>query len=370
MSAARSGGAHRYAMIMAGGSGTRLWPMSRAEKPKQLIPFIGGNTLLASAARRIEPLVGRDRLCVCAAQRYKEAVVSAVPGLTADRFFGEPEGRDTLNAVGFTAAALAKVDPDAIFVVLTSDHLIEPQEEFARQIDLGFRLVEASPKRIVTFAIKPTFPATSYGYVEAGAPIAGFEGAFKTARFVEKPNLARARQFLASGAFAWNSGMFVFHARTVMEAIGWFRPENKAGLDRIGEAWGTPQADAVVAEVYPTLGKISVDHGLMEPIAADPQARLEVCTVPMALDWKDVGSWPTYGATLPPDAAGNMANARTMTIDAHDNIIVSDDPTHMIAAIGVDGLVIVHTRDATLVCRAEDAERVKELAARVPTDLK
>ena len=363
-----SAGAHRYAMIMAGGSGTRLWPMSRASRPNQLVPFIGGKSLLQLAAARLDGVVAPDHRLVCASNSYAKDVLATVPGLSAANFLGEPEGRDTLNAVGFAAAALAKRDPDAIFIVVTSDHVIEPQDEFARQVDLGFRLVEADASRIVTFAITPTFPATGYGYVEIGEGIAGFAGAHRTKRFVEKPDLARAKEFLAAGTFGWNSGMFIFSAKTCLDAIGWFKPENRAGLAKIGEAWGTPAAASTVASVYPTLGKISVDHGLMEKAAVDP--RLTVCAVPMAISWKDVGSWPTYAGVTPADSSGNRLSARTTIVDSRDNVIVSDDPAHMVAAVGVEGLVIVHTRDATLVCRADDAERVKDLAARMPPELR
>ena len=362
------GGTHRYAMIMAGGSGTRLWPMSRVSRPKQLIPFIGGRSLLEIAAARLDGIVAAERRLVCASNSYERDVLAAVPGLSAANFLGEPEGRDTLNAVGFAAAVLARRDPSAIFIVVTSDHVIEPQDEFARKVDLGFRLVEADASRIVTFSITPTFPATGYGYVEIGEAIPAFAGAHRTKRFVEKPDLARAKEFIAAGTFGWNSGMFIFHAQTALDAIRAFAPENHAGLAKIGEAWGTPAAASTVAAVYPTLKKVSVDHGLMEKVASDP--RLAVCAVPMAISWKDVGSWPSYAGVTPADSSGNRLSARTTIVDSRDNVIVSDDPAHMVAAVGVEGLVIVHTRDATLVCRADDAERVKDLAARMPPELR
>jgi len=359
---------HRYAMIMAGGSGTRLWPMSRVGRPKQLIPFIGGKSLLQISGERLEGLVAKEQRLVCASRSYAADVLGAIDGLSAKNFLGEPTGRDTLNAVGFAAAVLAARDPDAIFAVLTSDHIIEPQAIFAQKMDLGFRLIESDPSRMVTFSITPTFAATAYGYVEQGEPIATFDGAYFAKRFVEKPDAARAMKYLNSGAFGWNSGMFIFHARTVLDAIGWFQPQSAAGLKRIGAAWDTPSAENIVDEIYPLLTKISVDYGLMEPAARD--SRIQICAVPMPVSWRDVGSWPSYGATLDADNAGNRASAQTIHIDSRDMIVVSDDPQHLIATIGVEGLVVVHTHDATLICRVDHAERVKDLAGRVPPQLR
>ena len=380
---------HRYAMIMAGGSGTRLWPMSRTSRPKQLIPFIESEvqsgdkiekkrkSLLQISGERLEGLVAKDHRLVCASRSYAKDVIAAIDGLSQNNFLGEPVGRDTLNAVGFAAAVLAARDPDAIFAVLTSDHIIEPQSVFTQKIDLGFRLVEADPSRIVTFSITPTFPATAYGYVEQGDPISDptgsnpsgkFDGAFRANRFVEKPDLARATEYFKSGSFGWNSGMFIFHARTVLDAIAWFQPASAVGLAKIGAAWGKPGAEKVVEDVYPLLTKISVDYGLMEPAARDE--RIKICAVPMPVSWRDVGSWPSYGEILTADADGNRASARVLHIESKKMIVVSDDPAHLIATIGVEGLVVVHTKDATLICRADMAEQVKDLAGRVAPELR
>lgn len=357
---------HRHAVIMAGGSGTRLWPMSRAARPKQLMPMPQGGTLLQIAAARLSGVVPTDRQFVCASRSYAADILAAIPGLSADRFLGEPMGRDTLNAVGFAAAVAAARDPNATLAVLTSDHVIEPQDVFAQKLDLGFRLVEADPNRLVTFAITPTFPATGYGYVEQGDAIVGFAGAFTAKRFVEKPDLERATQFVTAGTFGWNSGMFIFHAATVLDAIDRFQPACGPGLRQIGAAWTTARAHAVVDEVYPTLTKISVDYGLMEPASRD--AALSICAVPMPVAWRDVGSWPAYASLLPSDTAGNRASSLAVHLASRDVACISDDPSHLIATIGIEGVIVVRTADATLVCKAADAERVKELVALLPAD--
>lgn len=357
----------RYAMIMAGGAGTRLWPMSRRDRPKQLIPLIDGRSLLALAVERLEGVVPPERRMLCTSESHRELLNEVLPVLSNDQILGEPVGRDTVNAIGFTAAVLAKKDPDAVFAVLTADHIIEPQDEFRRKVLLGFELVENDPTRFITFSIMATHPSTAYGYVERGDPIPGFQGAYITKRFVEKPDAKTAQQYLDAGTFGWNGGMFVFGAKQFLEALQWFKPASYDGVTRIAEAWGTSKQQAVLKEVYPRLPRISVDYAVMERAAQDE--RITVCTVAMGVWWMDVGSWPSFGETLTEDSHGNRTNARTTHLDSRHVLAVSDDPNHTITTIGCTDLVIVHTKDATLVCPQSQTQRVKELAQEVDESL-
>jgi len=352
----------RHVVIIAGGSGTRLWPMSRTDRPKQLLPLVNGRSLLEIAVRRAEAVVGRDRVRLCAGESMREAVLST-DLIDPEQYIGEPVGRDTCAAIALSAAVLALSDPDAIFGVLTADHLIDPLTRFARTFELGFGLVEDDPLRLVVFAITPRQAATGYGYIEQGEAIDGFAPARRVVSFTEKPDEATARQFIETGRYGWNSGMFIFSARGFLGALSRYQPEIARGIDRVTAAWETPQRDAVLAEVYPTLPRVSVDVAIMEPASREPAA--PVCAVPMEVNWLDIGSWPSLAQTLASDEQGNRTNVRLQTIDSRSIVAFSDDPTHTIAVVGCDNLIIVRTADATLVVNAADAEKVKQIAAMV-----
>lgn len=371
----------RYAMIMAGGAGTRLWPMSRAGQPKQLVPFIARRgagervSLLRIAADRLEGLVPLAQRMICTGEAHRQAIKAAIPGFGDAQLLGEPEGRDTANAVGFAAAVLHKQDPEAIFAVLTADHLITPEAEFRRLIGMGFALVEEDPARLVTFSIKPTHPATGFGYVERSTQIQGkaYGGlAYNVERFVEKPSLERAQAYVESGAFGWNSGMFVWKASTILDCLRRYKPESHEGLMKIAEAWGTSRQAAVLGEVYPTLPKISIDYAVMEPASREQKRSkgIKVCTVIMDLSWLDVGSWPSYGETLEPDSAGHRVSGRAALHGGKGNLVVNDDPDHLVALVGCEHLIVVHTARATLVMPADRAQDLKNLHGGLPAELR
>jgi len=332
--------------------------MSRSELPKQLVPLIDGKSLLEVAFDRFEGLISTEDRFVCAGQAHCDVILSALPALGPAQFLGEPVGRDTLSAVGFSAAVLAAKDPEAVIGVFTADHVIEPVDEFQQIIAQGFALVERSPETLVTFGITPTGPATGYGYLELGEPI---DGSARVVReFREKPSQEVARQYVARGpeSYLWNSGMFVWRAQTLLEGIRRYEPTVWEGLMSVAGAWGTARQEEVLNRVYPTLKKISVDFAVMEPASRDSSVR--VAAIPMPLTWLDVGSWPSFAQTRPLDEHGNaLAAEKHLLVDTADCLVASSEPEHLIATIGCRDLVVIHTDRATLVCRADMAEKIK-----------
>ncbi|MCC6681165.1 MAG: mannose-1-phosphate guanylyltransferase [Phycisphaeraceae bacterium] len=358
----------RYALIIAGGSGTRLWPMSTRRLPKQLIPFIGGRSLLQIALDRLEGLLPAEQVYVCAGADHKQAILEAVPTLDESRFIAEPMGRDTLNAVGLGSAVLGRSDPEAVVAVFTADHVIEPMQDFQRTVAHGFELAEQGQDTLVTFGIKPTYAATAYGYLQLGQRIG--EHGFKVDCFREKPPQDVAEQYFAAGPnkYLWNSGMFVWKAATLMRCIEKYAPENHASLKMVSDGWDMPWRQEMLSEVYPTLKKISVDFAVMEPASSDPA--MTVAAVPMDLRWLDVGSWPAFAATLARDEADNAAaGCNFISHDSSNVLVVGDDPQHLVATLGCQDLIVIRTARATLVCRAADAEKIKDLHQRIGRQL-
>ena len=368
----------RYGMIMAGGSGTRLWPISRASRPKQLVPLIEREgkllSLLEIAAHRFDDVVPPERRYICTNERFRPFVRERMPQFADNQILGEPVGRDTVNAVGLTAAVMHKIDPSAIFAVLTADQIIEPAAEFTKLLDLAYALVEQDASRLVTFSIKPTYPATGFGYVERTDPIDGTADlAFTVERFVEKPNKATARDYLTSGRFGWNSGMFVWSAATLLDCLRRFEPVCYEGLTEIAAAWGTPDYQTKLDSIFPSLPKISVDYAVMEPAAHEQQhgeSKTTICTILADVSWLDVGSWPALAETIDADADSNRTTGPVIAHDSTNCLAFSDNPDHTITLLGCDNLVVVHTPDATLVMPADKAQDLKALHEKLPENLK
>jgi mannose-1-phosphate guanylyltransferase len=339
--------------------------MSRSSRPKQLLSIIEGKSLLRLSFERLASFLPANQILVCTAAAYRDQILQEIPELSPDNLLGEPVGRDTANAVGFPAAVLAKRDPQAVMAVVTADHVIRPVERFAAAVQQAFQLAEQYPHSLVTFGIKPTFAHTGLGYVHRGEAVtmhSGQAGAFRVRQFKEKPDLVTAQKYVDSGEYLWNSGMFVWKAETVLEQLRLLLPGSYAGLTRIAADWLQPGREETLRMIYPTLPKISIDFGVMEP-ASQGKGSASVMMVDMPVEWLDVGSWPTLAEVLKKDAQCNtVEGAKTMLVDSRGNIVVSDDPQHLISTVGLQNTIVVHTRNATMICPITEAQRVKELA--------
>ncbi len=349
----------RRAVIMAGGAGVRLWPLSRKSRPKQLLRLFSGTSLLRQSYERVAAMLDPEHIYVITNHTHLPMVAKEIPELPAANLLGEPVGRDTANAVGLAAAVLCGIDPDAVIGIFTADHIITPMDRFCAAVDQAYETAEKHGDALVTMGVKPTRPDTNYGYVRRGERIS--EGVFKVAKFTEKPNMASAMKYLASGEYYWNSGMFAWRASTILEQIEKQLPASHASICEIADAWNKAERDQKLESLYPSLMKISIDFAVME--RAD-----SVLVVEMDCHWVDVGSWPAIESVIQADVDGNVrACGRAIHLGSRGNIVVCED-NHLIATIGVDDLVIVHSPDATLVCTRRDAQSIKELVDNVESE--
>jgi len=357
-----------YGVLMAGGSGTRLWPLSRAHLPKQLLKIVQGKSLLQLSYERLRGILPAQQIYVCTGEAHRQIVLENLPELPSENILGEPEGRDTANAVGFAAAVLRQRDPDAVAAFVTADHVIEPVDQFQKSLRTAFDLTHEKPNALVTFGIVPTHGHTGLGYVQRAEAVrlaTGSTGAFRVQAFKEKPDKSTADRYVESGRYYWNSGMFVWRCDTVLAELQAFLPAAHDVLMQVARAWDTPERAATIQSLYPTLPKISIDYAVMEP-ASQSQGKAQVYVVEMPVQWLDVGSWPALAETLKTDDHNNAVfDADYVFIDSDDNIIISSDPSHLISTIGLTDMIVVHTADATMVCPRSESQRVKELVARI-----
>lgn len=340
-----------YAVIMAGGAGTRFWPASRSLRPKQLLPLAGSSEepLLAATVRRLAPLVTEDRVIVVTGEHLAAATAKAVPGVPHAQILKEPAPRNTAPCIAWATAAISRLDPDALVMVLPSDHYITDEPGFRRVLESA--LATAATGRVTTVGIVPTRPETGYGYIELGEKIEG--GAHAVARFVEKPDRARAEEFLAGKKHLWNAGMFFFRAADMTKLVEQHLPDLAKGVAKIDEAARGGDESAVVKSVFPTLPSVSIDHGVMEKAEG-------LAVVPGNFGWNDVGSWQSAWELAERDEAGNGLAPGAIAIDATNNLVrTMNGSKKVIALVGVNDLVVVETDDAILVIPRERAQDVR-----------
>lgn len=349
----------RYVVIMAGGSGKRLWPLSRQGTPKQLLKLVGGTSLLRIAYERIQGVVPDENVLVCTGAAYAETVADEIPEIPRANLLGEPEGRDSLNAVAWPAAVLAERDPEAVVAMITADALMEPEAAFRTALDQAFAIAEADPLALVTFGVVPTSPHTGYGYLHQGADVAGFPGAREIRAFKEKPDRQTAERYVESQEYWWNGGMFVWRAQTLLTQLRQLKPETYAKVVNLADH---PE---LVEQIFPTLEKISVDYAIMEPVGAG-KTDAHVVGVPLPITWHDVGGFAALAEQVSHDGNGNALEGLVVSLDSHGNLILNRNAEgHLVGVVGCSGMVIVAMPDVTMVCPLTEAESVKRLVAQV-----
>ncbi len=348
---------NKYAVIMAGGSGQRLWPLSREKQPKQIIKVVNGKSLLEICVERIKEIFPLENIYIVTNQEYKSVIHDHLADIPVDNILGEPVGRDTSNAIGLAAAVISLRDPDSAMAVFSADQLLEPVSELQAGINQGFDYIEQNPEVLMTLGITAKYPHTGFGYLKHGEQARGFSKVYRVDQFREKPDIETAREYVESGQYSWNSGMFIWKTRTILAEIEKLLPENYQGLIKIADSWQTEQRDTVLADIFPQLPKISIDFGVMEKTAQVFMCKLDI-------SWQDVGSFEALSDNIGlEDENGNIVagDVKFSQIGSSNNIVIGGTNNHLIATIDMDDIVVVHTEDATLVCPKGESGKLKEL---------
>jgi mannose-1-phosphate guanylyltransferase len=347
-----------HAIVMAGGSGTRFWPASRAALPKQLLPLAGERTLLEDTVARLEGLVPPERVLVVTSARLLDAARRQLPQVPEAGLVGEPCKRDTAPCIGLAALLVSRHDPDATMAVMPSDHVITPAAKFQDAIRQAAALVAEAPGRLVTFGIRPTYPAESFGYIQQGAALAvapGAAPAHVVARFREKPPAQVAAEYLAAGDSLWNAGIFVWKAATILAALRERQPDCLAHLERIAAAWDGPDREAVFAREFAAIKGISIDYAVLEQAA-------DVVVIEAPFTWDDLGGWSAVARQRGVDAEGNTIVGRHLGIESVRTIVHAAGD-HLVVTMGLEDMLVVHTPDATLVADRTREEAVRKVVA-------
>ncbi len=345
---------HYYAVIMAGGGGTRLWPLSRKARPKQMLRLLEERSLFQTSVERLLGLFPYERIFVVTIQEQAAELREQCPQIPAENFVIEPMPRGTASVIGLAAVALQHRDSQAVMAVLTSDHFIGNEENF-RQV-LGAAQDVAQDDYLVTLGIQPAYAATGYGYIQRGEALGFYRGkaVYRTLRFKEKPSEAQAREMLQQGDHTWNSGMFVWKCSRILDEMSAQMPDLHQGLQQIAGAWGSTGQAQVVQQVWKGLGSATIDYGIME------KAR-QVAVIPADdLRWSDVGSWDSLFDVLESDEHGNIVmGGEHIGVDTSQSLVYVNQDHRLIVTIGVEDLVVVDTGDVLLVCRKDQAQKVR-----------
>lgn len=345
-----------YAVIMAGGGGTRLWPLSRKTNPKQMLPLVGDKSLFQIAVDRLDGVFSPEQIFVVTVADQAKALRAQCPAIPPENYLLEPMPRGTASVVGLAAVALQQRDPKAVMAVLTADHIFQNEQHFQRLLRAAYGAATAD--QLVTLGIAPSYPATGYGYIQQGEFVDTQEDldVFQVEQFVEKPDEATARFMLEQEVFAWNSGMFVWQVNRIMEEFERQMPDLYSKLNQISDTWEHHQRESVVKQVWPLIEPETIDYGIMEN--AD-----DVVVIPaQGLGWNDVGSWEALFDVLPPDEQGNIiAVDECITVDTNNTLIRQKSKDRLIVTIGLEDVVIVDMDDVLMVCKKDQSQKVRQV---------
>ncbi|MCJ7738124.1 MAG: sugar phosphate nucleotidyltransferase [Anaerolineae bacterium] len=345
-----------YALIMAGGIGTRLWPLSRQTQPKQSLALFGESSMFSQAVERIRPLFQPEQIFVATSADQKDLLASQVPDLPLENFIIEPEGRGTAPCIGLSAINLLRRDPDATMAVLAADHRITDGARFCKILGAAKQIAEQ--EYLVTLGITPSHPSTGYGYIKQGTRLETVDGfaVFRADRFTEKPDSDTARQMMESGEFSWNSGMFIWRLDRILGELKRQMPDFYSQLTEIDSTLGKSAYDETLQRVWSQVAKQTIDYGVMEN--AD-----DVVVIPVDIGWSDVGSWASLNSLLPHNEDGNHINCPHIGINTTDSLIWGNK--RLIATIGLEGVIVIDTEDALLICSMDREQEVKEIVRRL-----
>jgi mannose-1-phosphate guanylyltransferase len=351
---------HYYAVIMAGGGGTRLWPLSRKARPKQLLRLVDEGSLFQIAVNRLNGILPLERIFVVTVADLASELKEQCPAIPEENFIVEPMPRGTASVVGLGAIALQHHDPQAIMAVLTADHFIGNVQRYHQLLSAAYEA--AQDDYLVTLGITPNRPATGYGYIQSGEHLGAYNGleVYRVLRFKEKPDEAQARLMLESGDHAWNSGMFVWKTKNILAEFERQMPELFAQLENIATGWRTPQEEETLSRIWPTIQPQTIDYGIME-------GAQQVIVIPApGLDWKDVGTWDSLFEVISPNKDGNIViGGQHIGLDTRGSLVYMNQERRLIVTIGVEDLVVVDTGDVLLVCRKDQAQKVRQVVSQL-----
>jgi mannose-1-phosphate guanylyltransferase len=347
-----------YAVVMAGGAGKRLWPLSREKRPKQVLKLLDGQTLLRRCFERLSPIFDERNIIILTNAGYADLVREELPELPFNNVIAEPTVRDTASTIGLAASILTKYDPEAQMAVVTADQLIEPAEVVQQALKDAFLFVSKNPGHLITFGIKPSYPSTQLGYIKCGGARPCSDCAneiYAVQAFKEKPDQKTAKEYVAKDQYLWNSGIFVWKSKTILANLQRFLPEAAEPLKKMGADWDTPNQEKTLQEYYVKLPRISIDFAVMEKAS-------NVYAIKLDCRWIDMGSFAALADVISSDENKNIVVAGTSELlDCKNSIVVTEEKDHLIAAIGLENIVVAHSPDATLVCHIDQTQRLKEL---------